>query len=717
MRNIIRIFTSDARRLATNVVAVVVLMGLSVIPSLYAWFNILSNWDPYGESATANLNVVVASMDEGAEIEGMEINVGNMVISNLKENKTIGWVFADTEQEAVNGVYSGDYYAALVIDETFTEDLISFLGGDLENPKITYYENEKKNAIAPKITGKVETTVQEEINTAFVSTLAETILELSDYVATSDPEGNVTDSVVDKLTDLDSDVQTYITIMDSYISIIDAADSLMDATGKVTDQLDSIMESGRSIANSAQAAANGAEDALDTSSDLVMVNLDDLQRAMTAMRDSVDEVLTDAQNTGEIGQEQIEALQIAVRSLHSRFSSAMDTVTIADPTKKADVDQKRQTVENDFDKIGTDLDALENASQMTNAEAKAMAKEAQTDFDACVDSLDLLYRTYHDTVDPQLDNTMRALQDSILEVEQILNYSSDSIQDVSSALDSYPDMMSFGRERLEATRDEAVKMEEKLQELIADVRDVENNDQYRTLMALIESDPALIADFISSPVNLDQEPVYGVENNGSATAPFYVVLSIWFGSLILIAIMHTNLKTEEGFPHLKNYQKFFGRYIVFFLVGQVQTVITVLGCLLYVGIQCVHPFLFWLAASFTSFTFTLFMYSLGFALGNVGEAAAVVLMVIQVAGSGGTFPVEVLPTVFQLMYKYMPFAYGMNAMRETIAGMHGNDYIGYLAGMLIYIGIALLLGLVISIPCRKLNAMIEESKEKTDLLL
>ena len=57
MRNIIRIFTSDAKRLATNVVAVVMIIGLTVIPSLYAWFNIMSNWDPYGEASTANLNL------------------------------------------------------------------------------------------------------------------------------------------------------------------------------------------------------------------------------------------------------------------------------------------------------------------------------------------------------------------------------------------------------------------------------------------------------------------------------------------------------------------------------------------------------------------------------------------------------------------------------------------------------------------------------------
>ena len=211
---------------------------------------------------------------------------------------------------------------------------------------------------------------------------------------------------------------------------------------------------------------------------------------------------------------------------------------------------------------------------------------------------------------------MNAIQSSISEVQKMLNFSSDSIKDVSSALDSYPDMMSFGKDKLVETRDDAIHMESKLQDLIADMDDIESNDQYNILMSLIESDPDVIADFISSPVNLDQEPIYEMKNNGSATAPFYVILSIWFGALILIAIMHTGLKTNPGCRNLRNWQKFFGRYIVFYLIGQLQTVITVLGCILYVGIQCEHPLMFWFAASFTSFTFTLFMYSLAYAFGN-----------------------------------------------------------------------------------------------------
>ena len=184
-----------------------------------------------------------------------------------------------------------------------------------------------------------------------------------------------------------------------------------------------------------------------------------------------------------------------------------------------------------------------------------------------------------------------------------------------------------------------------------------------------------------------------------------------------MAIIHTKVKEKPEERAYRNYQKFFGRYITFFLIGQLQTLITVLGSVLFVGIQCKHVFLFWLAMAITSLAFTMIAYSLTYAFGNVGEAIVVVLMVVQVAGSGGTFPIEVLPKVFQILYHYMPFAYAMGAARETIAGMYQNDYWHYLAGLGVYIIVSLIIGLVISIPCKKLMNSIDKSKGKTDLLI
>ena len=192
---------------------------------------------------------------------------------------------------------------------------------------------------------------------------------------------------------------------------------------------------------------------------------------------------------------------------------------------------------------------------------------------------------------------------------------------------------------------------------------------------------------------------------------------MWVGALILVAIIHVKVLPDEKIPDAKPYQKFFGRYITFFLIGQVQALITALGDLFYIKIQCHNPFLFWLACACCSFVFTLFMYALTVAFENVGEALAVVIMVIQVAGAGGSFPIEVLPAIYQRIYRFFPFPYGMDALRETIGGMYGMTYWKCLGILGIYIIISLLIGLVIAIPFRKLNMKIEHSKEKSDIML
>lgn len=173
MGNIIKIMLRDLKSISTNVVALVIIMGLCVIPSLYAWFNIHSNWDPYSEDATSNLKIAVFSKDEGVEIRNLSLAVGDSVVSALHDNHTIGWVFPEDERTAVNGVYSGEYYAALIIPQDFTKSIAQITEGNLTGGKILYYENDKKNAIATKITGKAKTAVETQVNTTVFATITE----------------------------------------------------------------------------------------------------------------------------------------------------------------------------------------------------------------------------------------------------------------------------------------------------------------------------------------------------------------------------------------------------------------------------------------------------------------------------------------------------------------------------------------------------------------
>ena len=712
MRNIFRIFIQDARRLYTNVVAVVVIMGLAVIPSLYAWFNILSNWDPYSEEATSNIEVAVASDDIGLSIDDAKINVGDKIIANLKENNSIHWVFTDTSEEAINGVYSGQYYAALVINERFSEDMISFLGGDITNPVIHYYENEKKNAIAPKITGKVKTSIQSEVDKAFVSTIAKILLEVGEYAFADNTQGNnLTDKALEKLYDLDGDITTCITIIDSYISLIDSAGAVMDAAKEVTGQLDALKETGRAMADAAGATTDSAQNIVESASDIATQTLNQTESRLSLLSDQVSDLYGSVDVNTRITDSQLDALITANEAIKRAYDQGIRDVRDINETVKADA----LKVDSDIDKVTEDLYTLKSLPNKTLDDAQNALNQTKADIEQCKSGLQALSRNYSYSVKPQLRSTVNSVERSLLEVKDLLNYSSDSIKDLASILHSYPQMMNFGKGNLNSTRAEVVKMQTGLRDLIKDMEDLEHNEQYQLLAKIIETDPEIIADFIVEPVALNTEAIYPMQTNGDAMAAFYIVLSIWFGALILVAIMKTRVGPIVGLMHVKPYQEFFGRYILFFLMGQLQTLIIYAGCMFYVQIDVARPVLLYIGCAFTSFAFTFLLYSLVYAFGSVGEAICVVLMVIQVAGSGGTFPVEVLPDVFHVMYKYMPFTYGMNALKECIGGTYRYDFLWALLGLFGHMVVAFLIGLI-GMKGTRIQAFLKERLEEQDVI-
>ena len=722
MKNVIKIIASDIKRLSTNVVAMVVIIGLTVIPSLYAWFNILSNWDPYGESATTNLQVAVASSDQGIVIGNMELNVGDIIISRLKENTTIGWVFTDTAQEAIDGVYAGEYYAALVIDEEFSDDMISFLSGDIKNPVITYYENEKKNAIAPKITAKVKTTIEREVDHAFVSTVAEALLKGGEYFATLDEEGNITGQGIAKLERLDSDLKGVITILDSYIALMDSTENISEAGATVSETAESITKLAGNMADNAQKSANNAKQDIQKVKGKTDSKLGELNKKL----DDVDSVVNDLNTklAGIDNKDPEKVLEVVdkVNKLASAWGNKDNTGTISNaiytsPIANELVKEKLEKADLAVNKLQEDSVllgnyAVEDINNFNNAKAVLVSDVAQV----LTETRDVRSE-YENVISPFEQKAIESASNSVAEVKKLLNYNATSIDLVISSLESYSSLADQSKDSLVKSRNEAVDMERQLAALISDIKSIGDNEAYQKFVNLLQTDPDLLSDFISSPVEISDEYIYPVENNGSMTAPFYIVLSIWVGALIMSTILKTAVKDTTGMTNLKNWQCFFGRFFVTFVIGQIQTIITVMGALLFVGIQCEHPFYFWLACAWTSLIYSLLLYSFAYSFGNIGEALSVILMVIQVAGAGGTFPIEVLPKVFQVLYKFMPFNYSMNAVRECIAGFYENTYRNCMLTLIIYGIVAIFVGVVLYYPFKLLNEKIENSKEKSGILI
>lgn len=588
MKNIYRIFLSDWKRISKNVVAVVVVIGLTILPSLYAWFNILSNWDPYGKESTSQIKVAVASDDSGTSMEGMQLNMGDNIISALQSNDTIGWVFTDTTADAINGVYSGEYYAALIIPSDFSAKMLSFISDDINHPEIEYYTNQKKNAIAPKITDKAKTAVQEQVNQTFINTITTTLAKAL--------------SGVNNVTGGNSAISDNVSAFDTLLLGVENINNQLDSYSILLDALINVTDSSVTAMN--LASASYSSDTLDI--------------------------------TGQ--QKLIEGL-----------------IKISDYLK------------------GTD-------NTLTNLDASEIKEN--------LGQLSSVLKNISDIYD-RAGGNITQFTASVLEIKNNL-YDTKVIVD---------------------------ELKSKMTGVYDNLKMLNTSSGYEMLMNVLKFDANDLGTFISAPVEISTEKIYPIETYGSAMTPFYTVLAIWVGALILVAIIHVNVKPQKEHPDINPVQAYFGRYITFFLIGQAQALLVTLGDLYFIGIQCISPFKFWFAASVTSFVFSIFMYSLTVAFGNVGEALAVVIMVIQVAGAGGTFPVEVLPKVYQYIYKYLPFTYAMNALRETVGGFYKFNYWKYLVILSVYVLISLFIGLVVAIPCRKLNEKIEKSKHRSEVMI
>lgn len=591
MKNIIKVFLNDCKHIGRNVVALVVVMGLAVLPSLYAWFNILSNWDPYGPESTSNIKVAVAYDDTGINISGMDINISTNIVEALKTNDTIGWVFTDSTDEAIEGVWSGDYYAALIMPADFSKDMVSFLADNMTHPEIIYYTNQKKNAIAPKITDKAKTAVQQQVNATFISTLTEAIMKSAD----------VADNIGNK---------------------------------------------------------NKADSTLESGSD--------------SMNNSLIDIL--------IAKFQVINTQVVT-----------------------------------FDNVLSALSNIITTAQTSADTAKGISPDISGTFEGERAILNELNKTIGQSslIDSSLFST---ISHDINAVSGYMNSISSIYNDMGYNIDDFNKSISQMGESINNTLVMVRNIEDNLNETTNKLVEFKNSGVYSLLQTAISFNTDELASFISAPVAITTEDLYPITNYGSAMSPFYSVLSIWVGALILVAIIHVKVHPFDGIK-VNSVETFFGRYITFFLIGQAQALLITLGDLFFIGIQCIHPFKFWFAAAFTSFVFTMITYSLTVAFENVGEAAAVVIMVIQVAGAGGTFPIQCLPAIYQAIYKYLPFTYAMDALRECVGGTYSWYYWKCILALLVYVGICLFIGLVIAKPCRKLNAIVDKSKEKSEIMI
>lgn len=683
MRNIWTVFKTDIRTLSKCFFACVVVVAIALLPSLYAWLNIYSNWDPYGN--TGGISIAVASLDEGyTDADGTYENKGDDVVADLREATSINWVIVDTEEEAKGGVESGDYYAAVVIDKQFSRNMYRMLTDWTGKPAITYYENAKKNAVATKITDTAVETLKRSISENYLEVVIDGIMEQSNLLAADltadDPEAAVK-------------------------GVLYQAQDLLHACGRMMDAFEAAGGSGVSESSAAvlEAAVANINKNLPDGAQLQQTAAEiqmQLNTALARVERALDRLSSAIGNAPELP-----SAQQQLRDAAAQLEKAADTLD----RWAEDIEMEAPAAAEQARAISAECTRL--AAKLQALADKPTASDLLADCDALVKSI----RTMVD----KIPVTSKALQK---ELDTVAGQVADTMEGMAALAGDAKVMKTALAETADAVGDTMAllrpateKLLTSLESTIDDLEGLTTDEYMDTLVNILGGDPAVYGQYFPEMVQTSVNAVYPIANYGSAMTPFYTVLAIWVGGVILSSLIKIHARTE-GLIDPKPAELYFGRYLFFFVLSQIQAAVIVTGDLYILKVQCLHPGMLYLTGALTAFTFSLLIYSLALSFGDVGKAIVVVIMVMQIAGSSGTFPIELLPAIYQKIYRFFPFPYAIDAMRECICGMYGNYYWQQIGFLLLFAAAALLIGLLVRRPFMGLNHFVEEKLEETELL-
>ena len=711
-----RIFTRDLRRIARNPVAVLIVIGVCFMPSLYAWYCVAANWDPYQHTDT--IAVAVVNEDEGADsaVAG-HLEVGDEVVAKLHDNHQLGWTFVDRD-DAMRGVESGAYYAAIVIPDDFSADFTSVFEGSFTRPQIDYYVNEKLSAVAPKITDTGATTLEEEINHTFVATVSETVVEMAQKTGTA-VEGRA-----------------------------DAAEGgLASDLGRTRDALGdtrALLEGLGPTVDAARQAADGARDALATLGDAIPSltgKLDEAHDQLEALRATVRDYGTrlstamassavalgaaSADARTAIGQSSADlaaarqltdtALATADQLLadNDALIAQLEPQATADPQLAAALQQLRDEdarLQATVTALQEQSRALADAADAAQSAATALDEAAGQATKSLEDASHALTSTVLPDVDASLDALAEAvgtLRGAVAALAPQLTQAEDTLASLDATLAQAGDAAQLAGASLGATQDQ-------LETTLSDLHALDDAFSVGDLARFLGLDAQDVGSFLAAPVALKTVDVYPVANYGSGVTPFYTNLALWVAGFILMAVLRIRVD-PTGLPPFTVTQAYLGRWLLFVALGLAQGLIVCVGDLA-LGIQCTNPAAFILAGLVTVFVDVNIMFALAYTCRHIGKAIAVILLIMQIPGSSGMYPVEMMPAFFQALNPLLPFTYSIDAMREAIGGMYGMDYWIDLGRLLLFVPVALVLGLVVGRYAFNLNLLFDEKLGQTDLL-
>jgi len=676
--NISNIIKKDIHSSYTNPIVILVLLAVILLPSLYGIINIYACWDPYEN--THNIEFAIANEDLGSQYNGERIEVGAKLIDSLKENRDFKWVFV-TSDDLRRGVHNGTYYAGIIIPQNFSESVVSITTSEPHSAELEYIVNEKY-PVGAKLTDAASKAVYNKLNAEIVSFIDVAALQ--------------------KLGQLQSGLATGADKME------DGANQLSAGADKVAAGADQLTSGANQVASGSDQLASGARE--------VSTGANTLSVGSIELANGADEVARGASQVAD-GTQQIADKSNTIYDLYLKVKKAIlgadDVSKLSDDVNNLDSDTSRLASEinqlnNDTNNLSSDTLALYNEAYNLSDNTAELAVQANN-LSVKTNNISNRYNN--------ISNDMSELREAIINNEPIsrikellekidrkmnetnrnineLNNGAHLVSNGSSSVATGANQLSDGSRQLaqgsgqlasgasELSRGVHVLSNGTIElasgaELLgyssaSALRNASDEIGFAAdqLSAVKEINQEDAGDYFFSPVILKRHEEYPVNNYGSQVSPFYLVLSMWVGALITTVMLKTG--TSIGTQY-KPHEMYLAKLLLFNTMAILQTTVTLLGTVL-MGIDISNPILFAFSCYFVSIIFMTIIYSLVSVFGEVGKGIAILLLVFQISGTGGVYPIEIMSDIFGFLYPYLPMTHGITLVRESQLGLIIDNY-------------------------------------------
>ncbi|MEX6700087.1 YhgE/Pip family protein [Peribacillus frigoritolerans] len=693
MRNIQEIFIDDLKSISKNFFVCIVVVFLMFIPSIYAWFNIVASWDPYAN--TEGILVGVANNDKGAELNGKAVNIGKEVMEGLKDNKDLGWRFT-SEKEAIEKVEKGDYYASIIIPENFSEHIATIMTDDPKKAGIDYYVNEKINSIAPKITAAGANSIVDNVSKTFIKSASGSILAifnelgitLQNELPTIQKMKNMVYLLEAELPELEQNIKTVQTHVKKAEDIIKRVNDGLNSIEGITSQKDKLVSDVSSYVDSTRQAFEGINPLL--KNDIANIRSDN-ESILVLANWLTGQDLPDNESD-QLVEQGVTRINKELYLLDSMYNLLV----------RVNQFNEKNVLQPEIQLVAELRDNASNQLQALNDRAYGNLIELGRNNDQVLASFQ---ESYSKETGPKFNEIWNETEAILNNVQLTMEEGTKVLPEVRTLLNETNRTLETRTADIDKLQNKFPEIETKIKALASKMREIDKSYNMEEVIDFLRNDIEQESEFFSEPVLLNKHSLFPIPNYGSAMSPFFTALSLWVGGTILISMLSVGVSQKVYSP----YQIYIGRYLIFFIIGVMQALSVSIGNIFLIGVYVADKFEYILFSVLISTVFTLIVYTFVSVLGNVGKGISVVLMVLQISSSGGTFPIQVTPPFFQHINPFLPFTYAVGLLRESVGGITWSVAGKDIFILILFLIITFILGVILKKP---LHARTQKMKDK-----